>query len=328
MSLNVFISYVHESESHSRNVLQLADRLRGDGVDCILDQYEQAPSEGWPRWMAKNIDQATYVLVICSETYDKRARGDELPGKGKGAIFESLLIYQEIYDNSSKNDKFIPVILDGGDLSFIPKPLRPFQYYQVSSGQGYEELYRRITGQPRILKPELASIKQLPVGINRTNAESMASHVDKEVNQGDAERADWADPSRVSFAGRLIELNINREFHEYSSMEQEVLLRAIRELLGVTGELRVISTRPGSVILISGRVRRAICNSRKSQVLTCFLSASHAVASLAASPLETRSSSPSPIHTVGSPPMHRVPAASLSSRCSPQAPAPLLSSPP
>jgi len=46
------------------------------------------------------------------------------------------------------------------------------------------------------------------------------------------------------------------------------------------------------------RVRRAICNS-ESQILTCFLSAFPAVASLAASPLETRSSSLSPIHGAG-----------------------------
>ena len=42
------------------------------------------PANGWPRWMLDQLDEADSVLVICTETYYRRFRGHELPGKGKG----------------------------------------------------------------------------------------------------------------------------------------------------------------------------------------------------------------------------------------------------
>jgi hypothetical protein len=46
----VFISYSHDSREHIDRVRELSDRLRAEGIDCILDQYEASPPEGWPRW--------------------------------------------------------------------------------------------------------------------------------------------------------------------------------------------------------------------------------------------------------------------------------------
>jgi hypothetical protein len=40
------ISYSHDSAAHKQRVLDLADRLHGDGVDCHLDRYEDSPPEG------------------------------------------------------------------------------------------------------------------------------------------------------------------------------------------------------------------------------------------------------------------------------------------
>jgi hypothetical protein len=39
MRNRVFISYSHDSIEHARLVLELAERLRADGVDAQLDQY-------------------------------------------------------------------------------------------------------------------------------------------------------------------------------------------------------------------------------------------------------------------------------------------------
>ena len=65
----VFISYSHDSPEHADQVLALADQLIGDGIDCILDQYETSPAEGWPRWMDRRINSADFVLMVCTETY-------------------------------------------------------------------------------------------------------------------------------------------------------------------------------------------------------------------------------------------------------------------
>jgi SEFIR domain len=42
----VFISYSHDSPAHEATVLALANRLRGNGIDAVLDQYESFPPRG------------------------------------------------------------------------------------------------------------------------------------------------------------------------------------------------------------------------------------------------------------------------------------------
>ncbi len=63
--MRVSISYSHHSPEHGRRVLELSDRLRQEGIDCSLDQYEISPPEGWPQWMDRQIDQAARVSRRC-----------------------------------------------------------------------------------------------------------------------------------------------------------------------------------------------------------------------------------------------------------------------
>src|SRR5438105_14560918 len=65
----VLISYSHDSPEHKDRILALSDRLRAEGIDCSIDQYEESPSEGWPRWCEKQVEQSEFVLVACTETY-------------------------------------------------------------------------------------------------------------------------------------------------------------------------------------------------------------------------------------------------------------------
>lgn len=158
----VFISYSHDSEEHKDRVRLLADRLREDGVDATIDQYEASPPDGWPVWMEKQVRESDFVLVICTETYLKRAERREEPGKGHGAIWESDLTFQRIYDGGSRNEKFIPVLLEGGERSHIPAPLKSATSYGCTTDDEYKELYRRLTNQLGVSKPELGKLKSLP----------------------------------------------------------------------------------------------------------------------------------------------------------------------
>src|SRR5713101_5558501 len=158
----VFISYSHDSQEHADRVLALSDHLRSDGIDCILDQYEDSPPEGFPRWMDRQIRDADFVLMICTPTYYRRVMGEEKPGTGHGVAWESTLIYQYIYNAGTTNTRFIPVLLEGGDASAIPVPWQGVKYYQPPTEAGYEELYRRLTGQPRTPKGKLGTLKRLP----------------------------------------------------------------------------------------------------------------------------------------------------------------------
>ena len=99
----VFISYSHDSAEHAEAVLALAQRLRQDGVDAWIDQYENGtPEERWPRWMLNRLDWAETVLLVCTETYYRRFRGHDDPDKGKGADWEGQLITLDLYDAKSR----------------------------------------------------------------------------------------------------------------------------------------------------------------------------------------------------------------------------------
>jgi nucleoside phosphorylase len=164
MLSKVFISYSHNYDrpDYKAQILALADRLRNDGIDCSVDQYEQSPAKGWQRWMLDRVDWADFVLVACSEEYDHRFRGNEAEGKGKGATWEGGVIMQELYDRG-KNSKFIPIVLSSEDSKFIPSPLGSATYYAVWNDDGYDLLYRRLTDQHETPPPVIGTIKKLPV---------------------------------------------------------------------------------------------------------------------------------------------------------------------
>ena len=77
-----FISYSHEAPEHNDRVLDLANRLRTQGVDCEIDKYQVSPPEGWPLWMQRQVQKSDFVIVVCTDTYSRRCIGNEEPGKG------------------------------------------------------------------------------------------------------------------------------------------------------------------------------------------------------------------------------------------------------
>ena len=158
---SVFISYSHDSEEHKDMVLSFANQLIDDGIDCFLDQYEDAPVEGWTRWMNNCINDADFVLMICTENYFNRVMGKEKKGIGLGGKFEGKLIYTKIYKDGSENYKYLPVLFDNNHSKFIPDILQDFNYYVINSEEGYESLYRRITHQPKVIKPDIGEQKKL-----------------------------------------------------------------------------------------------------------------------------------------------------------------------
>ncbi len=151
----VFISYSHDSDAHSLRVLDLSNRLRDGGIDCEIDQYNPAPEQGWPRWMMQGIQQADYVLLVCTETYRKRLELEEEKGKGLGVKWEGSLIFNILYRNETFNRKFIPILFDTTHKAHIPDILFGYDYHDLSQPRGYDHLYRHIRGKLGAAKPPL-----------------------------------------------------------------------------------------------------------------------------------------------------------------------------
>lgn len=151
-SIKVFISYSHDSDEHMNRILALSDRLRAEGVDCEIDQYEISPAGGWPRWTRNKIKEADYVLIICTKIYEQRYEASGKKGVGAGAKWEGAIITQQIYDSEGDTHKFIPVVFLAEDTKYIPIELRAATHYNLSDEHGYENLYWHITGQPKAMK--------------------------------------------------------------------------------------------------------------------------------------------------------------------------------
>ena len=149
----VFISYSHDTTQHKARVLELAQRLRGDGIDAWIDQFEDSPPQGFPRWMQQQIAQADYVLLVCTPIYHIRFDGLEEARKGKGANFEGHLILQTFYDDSALNRKFIPIVFPGTNRDEVPLVLRGTTSYQIPSE--YDPLKMRLFAVPNVMPQRL-----------------------------------------------------------------------------------------------------------------------------------------------------------------------------
>ena len=69
--------------------------MRSQGVDSEIDQYEEAPPEGWPKWMARQIQESDYVLVVCADLLFKRANDHSGDESGLGVKWEKKINFTE-----------------------------------------------------------------------------------------------------------------------------------------------------------------------------------------------------------------------------------------
>jgi hypothetical protein len=161
-----FISYSQESEEHQASVLALANQLRAEGVEAMIDRYVQAPSEGWPRWIERQIVDSQFVICVCSPLYRKGFEGRNDGLKGLGVNHEGFLVLQDLYDRGNRTDKYLAVVFSSSiptglqAVDLIPSPLRAFSYYTLPNKYG--EFYRRLTHQPLVIVPAVGKVQRVP----------------------------------------------------------------------------------------------------------------------------------------------------------------------
>ncbi|NVB37547.1 TIR domain-containing protein [Pseudenhygromyxa sp. WMMC2535] len=158
----VFISYSHDSPAHAKRVLELAQRLRDEGVDAIIDQFDDAPVQGWPRWMLQQMRAAELIVVVASAGYRAKCEGEVPRSKGRGVKWESHLSLQELYDDGGDNHRYVPVYFaDDASEADVPRPLAASTIYPLPSG--YDDLYRRLTGQKKVVPVPLGKRREMPL---------------------------------------------------------------------------------------------------------------------------------------------------------------------
>lgn len=128
----VFLSYSHDSDAHKEWVLKFATDLRTHGVDAILDQWDLLSGSNIAKFMQKGVSDSDRVLMICSESYVKKA--DEGAG---GVGFECLIVTEEVIQNSD-TCKFIPLVRNNSSRLKIPRFLGPRLYVDFSREEQYD----------------------------------------------------------------------------------------------------------------------------------------------------------------------------------------------
>jgi hypothetical protein len=159
--VRVFISYSWDDQAHKDRVLALAQKLRAHGVDAWIDGFNPFPAVGWLRWMEAEIARAKWVLCVATKTYAERFRGGGSGASGLAAAWEGSIVSDQIYDARGHNEKFVPILFDAQDAAHVPQPLR--QSTRFHAIVEYEELYRLIVDQPKIIPVDIGPHLSLDV---------------------------------------------------------------------------------------------------------------------------------------------------------------------
>jgi len=153
----VFISYSWTTPEHEDWVLELAQRLRSNNVDVVLDKWDLNEGDDKYHFMEQSVssDEIEKVLIILDEGYAKKANG-----RAGGVGTETLIISPKLYGQVVQ-DKFIPIVaeVDHAGKAFLPVYLESRIYIDMSTEEllhkNYESLLRRIFNRPSLIKPPL-----------------------------------------------------------------------------------------------------------------------------------------------------------------------------
>ncbi|MEO0638325.1 MAG: TIR domain-containing protein [Bacteroidota bacterium] len=190
--IKVFISYSWDSEDHKTWVRNLSARLRQDGVDAQIDQYNSLLARDLRHYMEEKLREADKVILIFTPKYKTKVDARE-----GASSYEYGIILTEWTEDKSKMKKFIPVLRDGEPTDAIPIFARSFIYSDMREGQdiekGYEFLLRTIYESPEyeappigntpdFIKKKIAATPQFDTSISQQITESQEAHQQKKAS--------------------------------------------------------------------------------------------------------------------------------------------------
>ncbi len=110
----VFISYSWDNEEHKGWVLELSNKLRSNGIDSNIDQYELLPGHSVTQFMEKSIRENDFVLIVCTPKYRDKFN-DRNGGVGNEG---DMIAGEQLYLRNS--GKFIPILRMGEWIESAP----------------------------------------------------------------------------------------------------------------------------------------------------------------------------------------------------------------
>jgi hypothetical protein len=65
----VFVSYSWDDENHLNWVHDFAARLRADGINAVIDQWQVVLGDQLPHFMERVVRENDFVLIVCTPRY-------------------------------------------------------------------------------------------------------------------------------------------------------------------------------------------------------------------------------------------------------------------
>jgi hypothetical protein len=151
---SVFISYSRETKDHNAWVIELARRLRSDGIASVVDEWEIGPGDSLTYFMEQAVANSDFVILVCTPSYKKK-----FDDRTAGAGYEAELIAGQALVHRQRR-KFIPVLR--GDEWATSAPMLFLGLYYVdlrgdlaSVGQRYrlltDAIHNRREGPPPVV---------------------------------------------------------------------------------------------------------------------------------------------------------------------------------
>ena len=175
----VFISYSWDGEAHQKWVLNLATKLRENGINAILDQWELDLGKPIPNFMENSVGKSDRVICVITPKYNEKSIN--LHG---GVGYEYSIISAEIMDKID-TQKFIPLLKEGNNEN-IPKSLKGRMYIDMRDDSSFEyrleELLRDIYKEPKNKKPPIGKKPEYVENKNKERNIEIKLNVLKERN--------------------------------------------------------------------------------------------------------------------------------------------------
>jgi TIR domain len=151
-----FFSYSWDDDVHKAWIALLATRLRRDGIDVHLDQWDAAPGDQLPQFMEREIRDCDFVMIVCTPKY--KTKSDDRTG---GSGYEGHIITAETFVKANHR-KFIPVLATGLWQEAAPSWLAGKYYVDLSSDSRFSDGYRLLRStilNPGKRAPRLGSLR-------------------------------------------------------------------------------------------------------------------------------------------------------------------------
>jgi hypothetical protein len=131
-----FISYSWDDDGHKKWVKTIATKLREDGVNVKLDQWELVPGDQLPSFMEKSIRGVDFVLIICTPKYKQKSDNRE-----GGVGYEGDIITAELFQNQNHR-KFIQILRRSEWIESAPSWISAKYYIDLRDSANFDSNYK------------------------------------------------------------------------------------------------------------------------------------------------------------------------------------------